>query len=993
MDTSDFDHPDKEGPDTIVYAPLRAPQHDSLSGACEVRPIIAATINKLIEKLTHQHGMDSGFMADFFLTYRLFMSPVQLCKDLIRRYLWALEEDTESRCVVRVRTFVVFRYWINNHFTDDFLTSQSLRFQMGSFLNGMCFNPRIQASARDSRIIRNLAGLFKQHRKYYKDLAERILARERQVERQQSDGEEVEGHPNATTANTVGVGEPTLQAEDVEASSIDVESLGGSTDQRDALVEQWPEGVTNSDACSVPMTRIKGRNRALTLAGTTTRSMIAEAQRYQSSSKPSLTRESRVSTMSRQTSEGGTVITRERRLSASSIKSSKGGSTWSSKMTMGINKLRQKSEDIYQQLIHPATVAFKHGDSRSCLCWTPEYTGITEHHALSTARSYPCLRPSVIVTSVPAPQDLTPFSQPSSAAVSSSTALAMTSTGPSNRSIKRLKSPINLNPSSSTAVTSPGPSPTRNQFSSLSSRHSRSNSNSSMSYHPNPNCPYHVPCQSTVNEDAIPKQSQEAADEEDTLATLKEALQDAFVEMAESLIRQEQHEQEQQQQPAVPSLPTTIPPSPAWGYYPFYAMMQHSNNSSAAATPSAPLYKPFILYYRSQMIAQQLCLLEQHFLEQVRWDELLELELARAGRKNKGRSPPSISGYRFKAESERNGIEASNERSNRLCMWVASEIVSTPAIEDRVRVIEKFIRIAQKCYQYRNYNSLIQLVMGLGSWQLCGLRRTWSKVSSFEMRVLQELQDFISPCSNWKVIRKAMNQASDQKAAPTMEAGQRLSMQGLDNMLGASNSLATESTCSATHSINDPPNSNNSNGHANTSASVHSSKYLHHPLPLDKQGCIPFLGLFVFDLTHIAVSPSWYLPQAPIDSSENQYQDNGYDYVLNDFAGTGCSGGSSTSVPPTPMGVSQLAMAAQLQAPEPKDLQELLPTGTLLVHFHRFQLIAKTIKWFLAFQRNSQRYTFSVDSTLYSKCFLLRVLSENRIRELAQSYEQECVPP
>lgn len=28
-------------------------------------------------------------------------------------------------------------------------------------------------------------------------------------------------------------------------------------------------------------------------------------------------------------------------------------------------------------------------------------------------------------------------------------------------------------------------------------------------------------------------------------------------------------------------------------------------------------------------------------------------------------------------------------------MWVASEVVSTQPIEDRVRVIEKFIRIAQ----------------------------------------------------------------------------------------------------------------------------------------------------------------------------------------------------------------------------------------------------------------------------------------------------------
>lgn len=162
------------------------------------------------------------------------------------------------------------------------------------------------------------------------------------------------------------------------------------------------------------------------------------------------------------------------------------------------------------------------------------------------------------------------------------------------------------------------------------------------------------------------------------------------------------------------------------------------------------------------MIAQQLCLLEQHFLEQVKWNELLEIELTKAGRRGRSKTQSSISGYLFKEEPVRSGMDASNERSNMLGMWVASEVVSTQALEDRVRVIEKFIRIAQKCWQYRNFNSLIQLVMGLGSSHLCGLRRTWARVGGYEMRVLQHLQDFISPCKNWNVIRRAMSQVGQQ---------------------------------------------------------------------------------------------------------------------------------------------------------------------------------------------------------------------------------------
>lgn len=170
------------------------------------------------------------------------------------------------------------------------------------------------------------------------------------------------------------------------------------------------------------------------------------------------------------------------------------------------------------------------------------------------------------------------------------------------------------------------------------------------------------------------------------------------------------------------------------------------------------------------------------------------------------------------------------------------------------------------------------------------------------------------------------------------------------------------------------------------------NKYLHHQAPLDKQGCIPFLGLFVFDLTHIAVSPSWFLPPAAPREEDAM------------------SSGSGVQFPAT----------SRLEPPEPKDLQELVPTGALLVHFYRFQLIgkplfvfdvhaddllyvgaidspsvysfkttAKTIKWFMAFQQRAQKYTFPVDNTLYSKCFLLRVLSDEHVRELADSCETD----
>ena len=259
----------------------------------------------------------------------------------------------------------------------------------------------------------------------------------------------------------------------------------------------------------------------------------------------------------------------------------------------------------------------------------------------------------------------------------------------------------------------------------------------------------------------------------------------------------------------------------------------------------------------------------------------------------------------------------------------------------------------------------MQLVMGLGSSPLCGLRRTWARVGSYEMRVLQDLQDFISPFGNWSDIRKAMNQVGYQETFATAgsSAGerkghQRLSVQGSDvfssSIHATGKTFLNEDNISCNdlfqqihgHSLVTPSLQlgQDANG---TSSTIHSqtepghSKYLQYQAPLDRQGCIPFLGLFVFDLTHIAVSPSWFLPQAASSSDSSSFSSLMNGPVSEENNGTSVENGMG-SVPPTPMKANHMATAAWLEAPESKDLQDLLPSGTLLVHFYRYQLIGST---------------------------------------------------
>lgn len=335
--------------------------------------------------------------------------------------------------------------------------------------------------------------------------------------------------------------------------------------------------------------------------------------------------------VSRQTSDSSMFAERERRLSGASVKSIR-GSTWSTKMTQSIHKLRQKSEDIFQQFVHPTSLQLK-SEFRQCICWTPTFIGIADHHALNTTRSYPILRSSGVGSGSFSPDNSSAIGQPSI------------------RSIKRLKSSLTLGSNNSSFPVvgyggSPSRSPTRAQFSSLSSRHSRSNSNNSVGYHPNPDCPFHVPCLESIQSIDQAISSSRVSRE----STYNNA--DSKISVHEFL--------DQEPHPMAPSLPNSVPPSPAWPASP----STHGDQENYSSV--APPYKPFILFYRSQAIAQQLCLLEQHFLEQIQWEELLELELSKAGRKKRSKSQSSISGYRFKTDRQQSGVDASNERSNKV---------------------------------------------------------------------------------------------------------------------------------------------------------------------------------------------------------------------------------------------------------------------------------------------------------------------------------------
>ena len=111
------------------------------------RVLVAATIERWLAQLTS--ALDYDELLIFFLTYRSYITALDLCHLLICRFHWALGRSADGgddmvRRIVRVRTFVAIRYWLLTFFAVDFVPNRELRLVLASWLNTLRRDPILQ---------------------------------------------------------------------------------------------------------------------------------------------------------------------------------------------------------------------------------------------------------------------------------------------------------------------------------------------------------------------------------------------------------------------------------------------------------------------------------------------------------------------------------------------------------------------------------------------------------------------------------------------------------------------------------------------------------------------------------------------------------------------------------------------------------------------------------------------------------------------------------
>ncbi|CAG8756730.1 23159_t:CDS:10, partial [Gigaspora margarita] len=168
-------------------------------------------------------------------------------------------------------------------------------------------------------------------------------------------------------------------------------------------------------------------------------------------------------------------------------------------------------------------------------------------------------------------------------------------------------------------------------------------------------------------------------------------------------------------------------------------------------------------------IAKQFCLIERDLLMQVWWEELVQVSWINNSNVEKDSNAQDIrketkKNVKGKIQSGTIIIAALKEQVTntktifrqligsplKLCLHTLWKIDYQQCI--MILIFEK------KCLQLSNFATLNQILLGLQSPPVERLRRTWSRVRVAERHILKELNDYVSPFDNWKIVRDAMCQ-------------------------------------------------------------------------------------------------------------------------------------------------------------------------------------------------------------------------------------------
>lgn len=99
---------------------------------------------------------------------------------------------------------------------------------------------------------------------------------------------------------------------------------------------------------------------------------------------------------------------------------------------------------------------------------------------------------------------------------------------------------------------------------------------------------------------------------------------------------------------------------------------------------------------------------------------------------------------------------------NREMFWVVTEICSEQNLMRRMRTIKQFIKVARQCKECKNFNSMFNIISGLGHGAVSRLKQTWEKLPSKYQRLFKDMQDLMDPSRNMSKYRNLITSEAVQ---------------------------------------------------------------------------------------------------------------------------------------------------------------------------------------------------------------------------------------
>ncbi len=146
-----------------------------------------------------------------------------------------------------------------------------------------------------------------------------------------------------------------------------------------------------------------------------------------------------------------------------------------------------------------------------------------------------------------------------------------------------------------------------------------------------------------------------------------------------------------------------------------------------------------ILDFDPLELARQFTIIESKLFCAIQPEELLALEWTK------------------KSDSKAHNVKAMSTLSTDLANLVADTILHLEDAKKRATIIKQWVKIAMKCLELNNYDSLMAIICSLNSSMVMRLKKTWELVSTKTKARLEELKAITDVGRNYAVLRQRLH--------------------------------------------------------------------------------------------------------------------------------------------------------------------------------------------------------------------------------------------